>query len=225
MVPDLQTVTQMNDLTNAIHALIGAIVLGITGVAGAYLYQVKVYLPNVFKRRDEERATQIEAAKQELKNKSDAEQVDIARENMLPKLMDSQQRMAESAIQMGQSFNATMMQHMQTMSTWNAQLTAHDKQLSTNTDRLEELAMMVETSIANIQNLKAAVETNTGHSMAAAAYGDRAAKAAEDTLALVKREIDKVVAKSKHDTGELPSLEHVTEPPKADDSAALPKAG
>lgn len=198
-MPQVITAGQMADITNAIHALIAAIVLGLTGVVATYLYQWKVALPRQFKLRDEQRTAEIEAAKLELKNKADAESVDIERERMLPRLI-------ESTITMSQNFNATMMQNVQQTAAYVAQLTAHDRMLSANTDRLEELAQTVETAIANIQLLKTAVEANTGHSKAAAAFGEQAATKAQETLEIVKKKIIQVVADTKSDTGEIKTI-------------------
>lgn len=224
MIPDLQTVNQMTDLTNAIHALIGAIVLGLTGVAGAYLYQIKIYLPRQFKQRDEERANAIEAAKLEMQNKVAAEKVDIARENMLPTLLENMMQANNSTVQMAQSFHQTMMQSVQQNAMWSAQLKAHDGQLTANTERLEELAQTVDTAITNIQVLKEAVEKNTDQSKTAAAYGEVAAKTAQETLELVKRKIIQVVADSKSDTGELKPVNPATADGAAADSTGAAAA-
>lgn len=206
----LPTVAQMTEITNAIYALIAAIVLGVAGVAGAYLYQWKVQMPRRFQQQTEERETRIKALQTELANKAAAEQVDIERERMFPKLI-------ESTISMSQNFNATMLQNVQQTAAYIARLTENDQKLTTNTDRLEELAQTVDTAITNIQVLKAAVETNTDHSKAAALYGEQAAKAATDTLELVKREINKMVGAKKSDTGEVPAV------PDADAKADAPE--
>lgn len=210
-----QTVTtaaQMTELTNAVHALIIAIVTGATLLIGAYLYQWRVSLPRQFKLRDEKRATENEALKQELKNKADAEAVDIERDRMLPKVI-------ESTIQMAQSINTTMMQNVQQTATYIAQLSAHDRTLTANTDRLETLAETVDQAITNIQLLKSQVDANTDHSKTAALFGERAAQAAEETLELVRSELSKIV-RPKGDTKPIPPLADTAEPGNNSTSAA-----
>ena len=199
-MPQTITAGQMAEITNAIHALIAAILLGVTGVVATYFYQWKVALPRQFKLRDEQRTAEIESAKQELKNKADAEAVDIERERMLPKLF-------EATISMAQNINQTMLQNAQQTSLYIAQLTAHEKQLTTNTDQLTELVETVETAITNIQLLEKKIDASTDHSKAAAAFGEQAAKTATETLEIVKRELNKMVSVKKSDTGELKTVE------------------
>lgn len=209
------TAGQMAEITTAIHALIVAIVLGVTGVAATYLYQWKVALPHQFKLRDEQRTAEIEAAKRDLKNKTDAEAVDIERERMLPRLF-------EATISMAQNINQSMLQNAQQTALYLAQLTAHDKQLTTNTDQLAGLVETVDIAITNIQLLEKKVDASADHGKAAAVYSDQAARAATETLELVRRELNKIVSAKKSDTGELPSLEHIqtTDPATADGAAA-----
>lgn len=127
----LPAVAQMNDILHAVNVLIGLVITGIGTIIAAYLYQVKVSIPRRFEQQTAERQIQLEAMRKDFENKAAAQAVDIEREKMLPKLV-------ESSIQMAQSINTTMLQSVQQTSTYVAQLTAHDRQLSANTDRLEE---------------------------------------------------------------------------------------
>lgn len=197
----------MADITNAIYALVAAIVLGISGVAAAYFYQWKVALPRQFKQRDEQRQLELENVRKAMENRRAAEAVDIERDRMLPILIENMMQSNRSTVQMAESFHATMMQNIQQTATWNAQLKAHDGQLTTNTDRLEELAQMIETSITNLQLLKSTVETNTDHSKSAAVYSEQAAKRAQETLELVRKRIIQVVEETKHDTSEMKTID------------------
>lgn len=195
----LPTVAQMTEITNAIHALIAAIVLGAAGFVGAYFYQWKIYLPRQFKLRDEERTAQIEAAKKESENKAAAAAVDIERERMLPKLF-------EATISMSQNINQAMLQNAQQTSLYIAQLTEHDKRQATNTTELVRLSNTVDTAIINIQLIKEAVDANTDHSKTAAAYSKQATETAQETLEFVKREINKMVGAKKSDTADAPPV-------------------
>ena len=193
---NLPTVTEMTDIHNAIIALIVIMIGGFGALFTANISQWKIYIPRIFKQRDEKREAELTSLKAELENKAASEAVDIERERMLPELI-------KSTIEMSKSFNITMLQNIQQTATYTAQLNAHDRQLSANTDRLEELAQMVETQITNIQLLKDEVTANTDHSKAAAAFGNQAATSAQETLEFVKSEIRRIVVEQKHDTGEV----------------------
>ncbi len=190
------TVTQMNELTNQINALIFALIGVAITVAVTFGATMKWYLPNVFKRRDQENAIKLKDLEGRLANKNAADSVDIERDKMLPELI-------KSVIGMNQSFTLTMQQSTQQTTTYIAQLAAHDRQLTANTSRLEELGSMLDISILNIQNLEKKIDQSNDHSKTAAAFGNQAANAAKETLELVRREINKIVVASKHDTGEI----------------------
>lgn len=192
----LPAVSQMSEITHNLQLLAIAVLVGAGTIVGVFVATMRWWIPARFKQQTAERQAQLEALKSDLETKRAAETVDIERDRMLPKLI-------ESTITMSQSFNATMMQSIQQTAAYSAQLSAHDRMLSANTDRLEELAQTVDTAITNIQVLKSAVEANTDHTKTAALYGEVAAKTAQETLELVKRKIIQVVADSKSDTGEL----------------------
>jgi len=195
---------QTAELTNQINTLVYAVISFCVIVLAAVGAGVKWYIPARFKQQTEERETRILALKKELDNKATAEAVDIERERILPRLI-------ESNISMSQSINQNLLQNAQQTAIYIAQLTAHDKQLTTNTDRLEELAQTIDSAIISIQLLKTAVDQNTDNSKTAMMYGSQAATTASEILELVKREINKMVSISKLDTGEFRAVADRTE--------------
>lgn len=203
----VMTVAQMNDVTNAINALIVVIIVGISGGVAAWLYQWKISIPRQFKQRDEQRQLELENMRKALENKRAAEAVDIERDRLLPTLVENMMQSNRATIQMAESFHVSITQSIRQTADYSAALKAHDGQLTSNTERLEELAELVDTAVTNIQTLKQAVDKNTDHSKTAAVFGEKAAKVAEDTLEFVRNKIIQVVADTKHDTGELPTLD------------------
>ncbi len=202
----LPAAAQMNDISSQIHLLIYVVVgVGIT-VLGTFGAVMKWYIPARFKQQTAERELRLNEVKNELDSKRASEAVDIEREKILPTLLENMMQSNRSTIQMAESFHTTMLQGVQQTATYVAQLTAHDRQLSANTDRLEELAQTVDTAITNIQLLKKVVDESADHSKSAAAYSDKAEKAATSTLEFVKRELHNIVSENKSDTGELKTI-------------------
>jgi hypothetical protein len=187
MTLDIPTVAQMAEITNALNALIVAIVLGAASVVGAYFYQMRISLPRQFKLRDEQRELDIEKIRKEYEMKIAAQSVDIERERLLPQLMEQNRIMQSTTVQLAQSFNETMMHLVQQNATSNSTMLAHTRAVTSVAEKQEEFRQAQETSTLNIQLLEKVTSEARDASMAASVFSNKAATAAEETLDYVRK--------------------------------------
>lgn len=198
----IPTAAQMTELTNAILGLIVAIVLGISGIVAAYLYQWKIAMPARFKAQTREREAQLLDLEQRIANKAAAEKVDIERDRMLPQLIENNQQLVNAVLKMGNSFNDTTIRRIEQDVTNNQTLLAHSRAVVSNTERLEEFSQTLDTAIINIQRTSEdARETRN--------FSEQAANAARETLILLKKKLDVVIEEEKSKTGEPPPLKDI----------------
>jgi hypothetical protein len=205
MVPDPQTVVQMSTLTDQMNLLIvaffgfGVIAIGTLGAT------LKWWIPAFFKQ-------QLEAQK----NKTTADTVDIERERMLPRLLENNQRLVEAMIANSQASNAAMMQRVQTDVTSSNTLLANTRAVTSVAEQLEEVVQTLDTAIINIQRQEISINEARDESKTAAAYSNKAALAAEETLTLVRRQLSIVIEETKHDTGEIKAISVADKPTETD---------
>jgi len=205
MLVNTPTAAQMIEITNAIYALIGAIVLGVSGIVAAYLYQWKIAMPRQFKQRDDKRELELKGLEQRLA----AEKVDIERDRMLPQLIENNQQLVNAVLKMGNSFNDTTIRRIEQDVTNNQTLLAHSRAVVSNTERLEEFSQTLDTAIINIQR-------TSDDARATRTFSEQAANAARETLILLKKKLDMVIEEEKHKTGELPPLKDIVKDTPAD---------
>lgn len=215
----LPSAADMIDINNAIIILVIIVVTGLGTTLATLFSTFKWYLPNVFKRRDEQRQVEIDALKKELETKHAAEAVEIERERLLPQLVEQNRIMSTTTITLAQSFNTTIQQKTEQDAALTAAWNAHTKQLTTNTDRLEDLAREVNAAIAEINKITSSSNATQETSAAAAVAANAAATAAQATLILMQNRLGQVIESVKHDSRPIPIIDN---PPTLPDELLKP---